>query len=122
MMIILFFLSVKRRQPSCALVTGVQTCALPISCPALPRSAARGHEMTAAVALAQIFDDRARFDDRAAIVLEHRRLAERMHREQPGLREIGCTSEERTVGRESVRTLRSRWSTEYEKYKRNRYP
>src|SRR3546814_3930345 len=33
--------------------------------------AARGHEITAAVALAQIFDDRARFDDRAARSEEH---------------------------------------------------
>src|SRR3546814_7118695 len=33
---ILFFFSSRRRHPRCALVTGVQTCALPISCPSLP--------------------------------------------------------------------------------------
>src|SRR3546814_2231329 len=30
-LIVFFFVSIRRRQTSCALVTGVQTCALPIS-------------------------------------------------------------------------------------------
>src|SRR3546814_6492573 len=33
---ILFFFSSRRRHTRCALVTGVQTCALPISLPSLP--------------------------------------------------------------------------------------
>src|SRR3546814_2331711 len=39
----MFVFSSSRRHTRCALVTGVQTCALPISVPALPRRAALGH-------------------------------------------------------------------------------
>src|SRR3546814_9302262 len=35
-MVNLFFFSSRRRHTRCALVTGVQTCALPISAPGLP--------------------------------------------------------------------------------------
>src|SRR3546814_9577225 len=39
----MFFLSIRRRHTRCALVTGVQTCALPI----LPLRLARGHQRAA---------------------------------------------------------------------------
>src|SRR3546814_1816277 len=44
----LFFFSSRRRHTSCALVTGVQTCALPISCRRVvePIARLRGLEMT----------------------------------------------------------------------------
>src|SRR3546814_9228581 len=81
-----FFFSSRRRHTRCALVTGVQTCALPIwrddgaeprLC-AAPRSLGR---------------------DRFSV-----RVAERVRRRDRG------RSEERRVGKECVSTCRSRWS------------
>src|SRR3546814_19014117 len=40
----LFFFSSRRRHTSCALVTGVQTCALPISCITCPRQCDAPHD------------------------------------------------------------------------------
>ena len=51
--------------------------------------AARRDQGVTAMALAQIFDDRARFLDHPSIVLEQRRFAERMDGFQLGWREIG---------------------------------
>src|SRR3546814_2187181 len=80
---LLFFVSSRRRHTRCALVTGVQTCALPISCP---------YPTTAMSRRAAI--RRARSGSRAA-----------------GLRAGGFRrSEERRVGKECVSTCRSRWS------------
>src|SRR3546814_18972680 len=41
LMFCVFFFSSRRRHTRCALVTGVQTCALPISCPRRARSSRR---------------------------------------------------------------------------------
>src|SRR3546814_7618156 len=78
-----FFFSSRRRHTRCALVTGVQTCALPISRVSLRSRATRlemklGRFMTTVV--------RALCDQRAG------------------------RSEERRVGKECVSTCRSRWS------------
>src|SRR3546814_10077744 len=81
-----FFFSSRRRHTRCALVTGVQTCALPISfrgrrcrLPSLPRCRSRGGPPRS-----------------------------------PARRCRGCCrcrrSEERRVGKECVSTCRSRWS------------
>src|SRR3546814_6310276 len=77
-----FFFSSRRRHTRCALVTGVQTCALPIS-----RCCCR------------LQDARARQQQRAlgAGAVPQRR---RRH----------LRSEERRVGKECVSTCRSRWS------------
>src|SRR3546814_6416656 len=91
-----FFLSSRRRHTSCALVTGVQTFALPISGDTLmivARFAGGDHQRVAGLHL--------------GIDLEAR-----------GLRlpaEVGDDgrSEERRVGEESVSTCRSRWSPYY---------
>src|SRR3546814_4339081 len=83
----LFFFSSRRRHTRCALVTGVQTCALPIY-------------------------------DPVDVVVEglSRDLLARLPREELGnvaILFIGLgrsRSEERRVGKECVRTCRSRWS------------
>src|SRR3546814_3460836 len=83
-----FFFSSRRRHTRCALVTGVQTCALPIS---------------------QIIDSQvdgaeprephgALFGRQVLVLLEG---ADHRH---------GARSEERRVGKECVSTCRSRWS------------
>src|SRR3546814_1057757 len=81
-----FFFSSRRRHTRCALVTGVQTCALPIS-------ASRGTGCRGSV-------------PRSA------RQPSSPRREAPGI--VPATSsgrsEERRVGKECVSTCRSRWS------------
>src|SRR3546814_976209 len=79
-----FFFSSRRRHTRCALVTGVQTCALPISGRSRAGGAAAG---------------RGGVLDRGAVPLRLGRLARTRAR-----------SEERRVGKECVSTCRSRWS------------
>src|SRR3546814_4233118 len=80
-----FFFSSRRRHTRCALVTGVQTCALPISAspwtPEEERRVREGYEHLGAAQLALA-------------------LGRSLKR-----------SEERRVGKECVSTCRSRWST-----------
>src|SRR3546814_9395312 len=79
-----FFFSSRRRHTRCALVTGVQTCALPIS----------ERELAEALGVGR------RAVRRALEVLEAEgRIWRRQGR-----------SEERRVGKECVSTCRSRWS------------
>src|SRR3546814_9656710 len=78
-----FFFSSRRRHTRCALVTGVQTCALPISLNPGYRGVV-GIGWTSPVTRDRL------------TALESRMRAER--------------SEERRVGKECVRTCRSRWS------------
>src|SRR3546814_16979564 len=104
-MISFFFFSSRRRHTSCALVTGVQTCALPISywqtaaceAAAMPSTVPPSNELvTGAKAEAQ------------ALTVEPARAADWS---QSDLRfAFGRRSEERRVGKECVRTCRSRWS------------
>src|SRR3546814_7384966 len=78
--IIFFFFSSRRRHTRCALVTGVQTCALPICQPRRggdPRPGAQPGRLAPA---------------------------------PPLLRPVRHRSEERRVGKECVSTCRSRWS------------
>src|SRR3546814_5443353 len=90
----IFFFSSRRRHTICALVTGVQTCALPISgsepvaLPALPFG---GRVISSTEALALDAPP-----ERLAVV---------------GAGYIGLISEERRVGKECVGTCRSRWWT-----------
>src|SRR3546814_6456435 len=89
--VFLFFFSSRRRHTRCALVTGVQTCALPIWF---------RDEREYAVELAfgrgrpEAHQQREQHD-------------ESPHRDHRGGRE---RSEERRVGKECVSTCRSRWS------------
>src|SRR3546814_1372187 len=93
---VFFFFSSRRRHTRCALVTGVQTCALPICCllslevgneilqPAARNSVAQsGHELLVEMQIVTAQQDRAKHLLR---------------------------SEERRVGKECVSTCRSRWS------------
>src|SRR3546814_3146388 len=74
-----FFFSTRRRHTRCVLVTGVQTCALPIFGPLLLQNTAREQEMTADDDFALRVDQRWPHDqiDDAGIVFErdeHRAL------------------------------------------------
>src|SRR3546814_3441104 len=80
--ILVFFFSSRRRHTRCALVTGVQTCALPIS-PHHAGSAGAAHPLS---------------------------VASRPSQEVPREDDAGGRSEERRVGKECVSTCRSRWS------------
>src|SRR3546814_11775671 len=95
-----FFFSSRRRHTRCALVTGVQTCALPICAgdrgPRRLESVRRGGVVTAALGEA----------DREMLAGGHGEAAAR--------------SEERRVGNECVSTCRSRWSPYHSKNKTRR--
>src|SRR3546814_5598175 len=84
---LVFFFSSRRRHTSCALVTGVQTCALPIWM-VIPKRGAVTTSSPPALRTARQPRSRAAPWPRAAA-----------HR-----------SEERRVGKECVSTCRSRWS------------
>src|SRR3546814_7865490 len=112
-----FFFSSRRRHTRCALLTGVQTCALPISCVAL--AAFLTELATAQHKSALVFDD-------PVTSLDHRwreKVADRLVEESATRQIIVFThdmvfvndlhdkrSEERRVGKEFVSTCRSRWS------------
>src|SRR3546814_9148629 len=108
---VFFFFSSRRRHTRCALVTGVQTCALPISVsmPHWPESVMMVLETADNNGQAVLMthrhphpctDPHHHVDDADAFVREvERACAER-----------GLSSEERRVGKECVSTCRSRWS------------
>src|SRR3546814_2650622 len=81
--VVFFFFSSRRRHTRCALVTGVQTCALPISDP--------------------------RRDGEGRARQPHRRRSGQIEIVAADGRLPG-RSEERRVGKECVSTCRSRWS------------
>src|SRR3546814_9398223 len=87
LLFVFFFFSSRRRHTRCALVTGVQTCALPISRHGVigPERAQGGKDQDAAI--------------------EPRLGNGQQLHPQPDQR-----SEERRVGKECVSTCRSRWS------------
>src|SRR3546814_4580367 len=106
----LFFVSSRRRHTRCALVTGVQTCALPIS----GEHASGGHQPQSKRALAlgegrggrkcphdSTVSARLIYCSRCACPLR-----------PPLIRRVSAVqrSEERRVGKECVSTCRSRWS------------
>src|SRR3546814_2141860 len=86
--LLFFFFSSRRRHTRCALVTGVQTCALPIS--------------SACHLVDQFWTPRVnrREDDYGGDLTGRMRFAT----------EVFQRSEERRVGKECVSTCRSRWS------------
>src|SRR3546814_3180950 len=96
-----FFFSSRRRHTSCALVTGVQTCALPI----LLAATARGVRGTCEVRDAGL---PVPLTDEGPTVHEVD-LDDALSRNQLA-RAILARSEERRVGKECVSTCRSRWS------------
>src|SRR3546814_1420613 len=111
-----FFFSSRRRHTRCALLTGVQTCALPISTqqanakaliaaqrPAAEKLVADGvfgatpcaDKRSAVLAAADVFDALGDKDAKQALLM--RAIAD-------------ARSEERRVGKECVSPCRSRWS------------
>src|SRR3546814_4628579 len=96
-----FFFSSRRRHTRCALVTGVQTCALPIfdsdlQVPAFSQSSDYVPEV----------DETYRFDRDTTLAI----LAGFAHNRRVMIQGYHGRSEERRVGKECVSTCRSRWS------------
>src|SRR3546814_4503008 len=108
-MLFLFFFSSRRRHTRCALVTGVQTCALPISIV----SDADGYASEVAEKL-RAAGIRAETDLRNEKI--NYKVREHSLAKVPNLLVVGRReadegrSEERRVGKECVSTCRSRWS------------
>src|SRR3546814_2261537 len=93
----IFFFSSRRRHTRCALVTGVQTCALPICIEGQVRCVAQ-----------MIEDDRYCID----VLNQVQAIKAALGRAESEIlkRHAACRSEERRVGKECVSTCRSRWS------------
>src|SRR3546814_1656830 len=112
MLVLFFFFSSRRRHTRCALVTGVQTCALPISRsrspphPRLDHPAAGSATMTD-FRLGSLVAEIA--GDGPAVVMVHG-LGGSSNSFQPLMPGLADRSEERSVGKECVSTCRSRWS------------
>src|SRR3546814_2768426 len=87
-LLVFFFFSSRRRHTRCALVTGVQTCALPI-CSRSPRTRACGRSTAPSCTATGCSGPCPAPGRRSPCV---------------------CRSEERRVGKECVSTCRSRWS------------
>src|SRR3546814_3977987 len=97
----IFFCSSRRRHTSCALVTGVQTCALPICLKSsvLATSLAKKHGSRLHVLHISTADELALFE------------AGPLVRADGSRKRITARSEERRVGKEGVSPCRSRWAT-----------
>src|SRR3546814_4400962 len=99
--VVVFFFSSRRRHTRCALVTGVQTCALPIFV-AFP--------VTVLIAVTgMVFDPLPAFAYALGASLASAALTYAIGR-MAGTRPLRNRSEERRVGKECVSTCRSRWS------------
>src|SRR3546814_10766360 len=98
----MFFFSSRRRHTRCALVTGVQTCALPIS-QRIQQIYRRSGRFAATVEPKVIQLEQNRVD----LIFE---INEGPLTGVSSIRFIGNRSEERRVGKECVSTCRSRWS------------
>src|SRR3546814_9977098 len=99
-----FFFSSRRRHTRCALVTGVQTCALPIFC--LSLMALDAVALLAGFAVTLIIEAPRSISEGLltamfGALLVHAAIA---------FQNQAYRSEERRVGKECVRTCRSRWS------------
>src|SRR3546814_6852493 len=113
LVLIIFFFSSRRRQTRCALVTGVQTCALPIYNVSLGGPS----EAIAQADIVLLLVDHSPFKS-----LDRRELAEKIIIDTRGTwreettrkrQQVLLRSEERRVGKECVSTCRSRWSPDH---------
>src|SRR3546814_8982358 len=97
--VMFFFFSSRRRHTRCALVTGVQTCALPIYM-------IKYFHVERPANLIELVGDR-------DILIARARVAARMivdENDRSGIEFERARSEERRVGKECVSTCRTRWS------------
>src|SRR3546814_12223535 len=123
------FFSSRRRHTSCALVTGVQTCALPISAGASSLISPQGHPhpafhlsrySKAQKRRVRLFGKPAIRSARNAIgktIAQPDRQKKRAPFPVPSSITGGVRSEERSVGQECVSTCRSRWQPYHNKKK-----
>src|SRR3546814_16896087 len=127
----IFFFSSRRRHTRCALVTGVQTCALPISDPAGKAGlqnlmASLLDEGTATMDSRELAEARERLGagidiepslDRTTVTLSalEPNLAASLDLMADIIKNPASRSEERRVGHECVSTCRSRWSPYHSK-------
>src|SRR3546814_5392273 len=96
-----FFFSSRRRHTRCALVTGVQTCALPIFLVVLDNFSPRESGLETRIRSELVSSDRLVFVNKVdAKHLKHFTPFDKAYKR----------SEERRVGKECVSTCRSRWS------------
>src|SRR3546814_5450671 len=100
-----FFFSSRRRHTRCALVTGVQTCALPICLE--HRLSAETDEATLLALVARL-----NADPKVHGILVQLPLPPQID-EAAVIAAIDPRSEERRVGKECVSTCRSRWSPDH---------
>src|SRR3546814_3790935 len=109
----MFFFSSRRRHTRCALVTGVQTCALPIS------KSLINSPVSFKVSIQYIYDNQAKSESfnlganvKGDITVNINDLAVNYIGGNPNLvgNILNKRSEERRVGKECVSTCRSRWS------------
>src|SRR3546814_11905613 len=116
-----FYFSSRRRHTRCALVTGVQTCALPILVDAWPLvRAARASAEEAAAYLQRFHHGTMPANAMVAppgvdgrIFYDESVRGFHFHRERVPLAVALKRSEERRVGKECVSTCRSRWSADH---------
>src|SRR3546814_3408365 len=102
--VVYFFLSSRRRHTSCALVTGVQTCALPIF---------NGWPASAGAQKTRILDAVVTKRNAILAAITEEQLGPldgRSYADRSGSTKLEFRSEERRVGKECVSTCRSRWS------------
>src|SRR3546814_13508732 len=104
-----FFLSSRRRHTSCALVTGVQTCALPICINGYGERTGNA-DLVTVVANLELKLDRAVLP--SGLLQESTRIAHAVAdvTNFPPASRQPYRSEERRVGKECVSTCNSRWS------------
>src|SRR3546814_12612882 len=105
-----FFFSSRRRHTRCALVTGVQTCALPIYC----RHGARRSNSSAAKATKQAMP----LPNENAAASPHAAASAASTMPPRPVRAFDSRSDERRGGKECVSTCRSRWSPYHYKKKK----
>src|SRR3546814_12242943 len=120
----MFFFSSRIRHTSCALVTGVQTCALPISAPLpdIDGKAAQPPRRNFAGGGLWTKDNRimASVEKVPMLAEGYEKLSAQLatlKAERPLI--VDARSEERRVGEEWVRTCRYRWSRYREKKKKD---
>src|SRR3546814_13249590 len=115
-----FFFSSRRRHTRCALVTGVQTCALPI-CRYLLSEQFNPWMRNVAASAVSIAASRSPLPHEHPMLAQEHKFADAFTALAVTAREMRdavyerTRSEERRVGKECVSTCRSRWSQYHEK-------